>query len=235
MCKRFVARDRSNPRKADHQRQTVLNHEGTPQNQRDRRRAVWWKSGAAADEQHDGTAVMGILRPLRRLLGLSGIAGRKEKDMCRLLLDDPEPIQLPPSQWEQVEKRIADFVSDSSSVYAHAYAAIARVNALSLFFDWTAFMALRPDGQLVWVPYDDESGDTEVVRKESLRNLGLFQATRLHPDLQFPVPSKPPDALDCPACRGTGKQPFPEGSKLLFDKMICSYAAVGWLPHSEKP
>jgi hypothetical protein len=178
---------------------------------------------------------MNILKPLRRLLGLLDRAGRKAKDEDRQLLVDPEPIHLSPSQWEQVEKRIAEFIQDSTSVYAHAYAAIAKVNALPLFFDWAAFMALRLDGQIVWVPYDDEPGDIEVIREESLRNLGLFQAAKLHPGLQFLMPSRPPDAFDCPVCKGTGKLPVPEDSKHHFDKMICSCGGVGWLPHGEKP
>jgi hypothetical protein len=60
--------------------------------------------------------------------------------------------------------RIAEFVEDLSSPYTYAFGAIARFNTLPLFFDWSAFMALLPDGQIVWVPYDEEPGDIEVVR-----------------------------------------------------------------------
>ncbi len=90
-------------------------------------------------------------------------------------------------------------------------------------------MALRLDGQIVWVPYDDEPGDVEVVREQRLRNLGLFQGTRLHPDLHFLLPPRPTRAIDCPDCRGTGKLRFPQGSEHLTDKLVCFCGGIGWL------
>ena len=176
---------------------------------------------------------MAILNHLLRLLGIPGTRSIRTTN-CQPV-KEPQPIYLSRSQREQIERRIAEFIDDSSSVYARAYATIARVNALPLFFDWTAFMALRWDCQIVWVPYDDEPGEIEIIPEERLRNLGLFQGTRLHPDLQFLLPPRPPDATDCPDCRGTGKLPFPESSKHLADKVICSCGGIGWLPHGEKP
>jgi hypothetical protein len=174
-------------------------------------------------------------KPLLRLVVLpksrsSKVANPRTRDQ----VNEPEPINLSASQREQVETRLAEFIDDSSSVYSHAFAAIARVKALPLFFDWSAFMALCRDGQIVWVPYDNEPGEVEVVREERLRNLGLFQGTRLHPDLPFLLPTRPSDAIDCPACRGTGKFGFSESSKHLTG-VICSCGGLGWLPHREEP
>jgi hypothetical protein len=155
--------------------------------------------------------------------------------MLKFPLEVPKPIDLSASQRVQIERRIAEFIDDPCSVYAHAHAAIARVNALPLFFDWTGFMALRQDGQIVWVPYDDEPGDMEVIGEERLRNLGLFRGTKLHPDLQFLLSTRPSDAIDCPDCQGTGKPLLPEGSKHLADKVLCSCGGIGWLPQHEEP
>ena len=91
------------------------------------------------------------------------------------------------------------------------------------------------DGQIVWVPYDGEPGSVEVIREERLRNLGLCQGTKLHTDLQFLLPTRPPDAIACPDCKGAGKLPFPERSKHLADVVICTCGGIGWLPHGEKP
>lgn len=177
---------------------------------------------------------MEILNHLMRLLGIPGSRNRRTANRRnRQPAKEPQPIHLSPSQREQIARRIAEFIDDSSSVYTHARAAIARVNALPLFFDWTGFIALRLDGQILWVPYDDEPGDVDVIREEHVRNLGLFQGTRLHPDLQFLLPPRPPDAIVCTGCQGTGKVPFPESSKHLADTVICSCGGVGWLPHSE--
>ena len=150
---------------------------------------------------------------------------------------EPEPIQMTPSQRQQVEKRIAEFIADSSPLESHAWArgGIQSLNALPLFFDWSAFMALLPDGRIVWVPYDEPS-DIEVVQEERVRNLGLFQATKLHPVLQFLLPPKPPNAIDCPDCQGTGRLPFPPGSEHLAERLVCYCGGIGWLPPaSSKP
>jgi hypothetical protein len=146
----------------------------------------------------------------------------------------PESIHLTPSQRRQIAKRIADFVDDSSSVYTYAFGAIARFNALPLYFDWSAFMALLPDGHIVWVPYDEEPGDIQVVQEEHVRNIGLFRGAKLHPKLQFLLPTKPPNAIDCPDCRGTGKLTFPLGSEHLADRIVCFCGGIGWLPPGTK-
>jgi hypothetical protein len=147
----------------------------------------------------------------------------------------PGPIDLTPSQWDQVERRIDEFIEESPSNRPDVRKAVARLDVLPLFFDWTAFMALGPDGLVVWVPYDNEPGDVEPVHEEQVRNMGLFQGARLHPGLAFLVPSRPTDAIDCPVCGGTGRVTFPEGRKHLSDVIICSCGGLGWTPPPRKP
>ncbi len=154
--------------------------------------------------------------------------------MGQLLQMEPRPIDLSASQWEQIERRVAEFIEDSTSVHAHTRGSVARLNALPLLFDWTGFMALRLDGQIVWVPYDNEPGDVEVVLEERLRNLGLLRGTKLYPNLQFLLPPRPTGAIDCPDCGGTGKLRFPQGSKDLADKLACCCGGIGWLPPGKK-
>jgi hypothetical protein len=145
------------------------------------------------------------------------------------------PVDLTADQREQIEKRIVEFLDDTTSIHADSHGAVARVHALPLFYDWTAVMALRPDGKVVWIPYENEPEDVEVINDEVLRNLGLFQATKLHLDLRFLIPSRPADARDCPHCRGTGKVAFPPGREHLAEKVVCSCGGIGWLPHGTKP
>lgn len=172
---------------------------------------------------------MDVLKPLLRLLGLASRAGTTANRRDRRPVTEPKPIVLSASQREQVEKRIGEFIEDSTSIYAHAHGAIARVHALPLLFDWTGFMALRTDGQIAWIPYDDEPEDVEVINDQRLRNLGLFRGTRLHPELSFLMPSMPPDAIDCPDCRGTGNIAFPQGSEDLAETLLCSCGGIGWV------
>lgn len=174
---------------------------------------------------------MAIFKTLLRFLGLPG--GRSGRTANRHRVKEPEPLDLSSSQREQIERRIAEFIGDSTSVYAHAYAAVARANALPLLFDWTGFMALRLDGHIVWVPYDNEPGEIELVQEELLRNIGLFRGTQLHPQLSFLMPRKPLDALDCPDCRGTGKPILPPSYEHLSATLSCSCGGIGWLPPGE--
>jgi hypothetical protein len=38
-------------------------------------------------------------------------------------VNEPKPLSLSGNQHQQIEKRIAEFIDDSNSVHAHAYAA----------------------------------------------------------------------------------------------------------------
>jgi len=140
-----------------------------------------------------------------------------------------KPIELSPSQRERVQRRMAEFLEDSAPIQAHARRAAARAQALPLFLgDWFGVIALRLDGEVIWVPDEGEPGDIKVIQDERFRNLGLFQGTKLHPDLAFLVPTRPVDAIDCPTCGGMGKLKFHEN-------VICSCGGLGWLPRKVKP
>jgi len=128
---------------------------------------------------------MAILNHLLRLLGIPGKqASKAAQVMQRLPFKEPKPIDLSPSQREQIAKSIAAFIENSTPLYAHAHArgSVARHNVLPLL-----------------------------------------------------LPPKPPDAIACPDCRGTGKLTFPHGSEHLADKLICYCGGIGWLPRSETP
>jgi hypothetical protein len=173
--------------------------------------------------------MMGITRLLS---GSLGIQPRSVEKADPLPLSESHPIDLTPSQRAAVETRIEEFISDSTSIYAHVRGAIARKNVLPLFFDWTAFMALTQGGQVVWVPYDEEPGEIETVRDERLRNIGLFRGTELHPELHFLLPVKPSDAIECHHCRGMGPLAFPQGHEHISEVVICYCGGIGWLPRA---
>jgi hypothetical protein len=143
----------------------------------------------------------------------------------------PKAIELSPSQREQVELRFGEFLSDSTAIYTHVRSRAARADALPLYFDWTAFMALRLDGVVVWVPYEDEPIEVEVIQEEWIRNVGLSQGTKLHPDLPFLAPPRPADAIACSSCDGTGKVKRPPGFEHLSE-IVCTCGGLGWLPRN---
>src|SRR5258708_2970346 len=113
-----------------------------------------------------------MFKALLRLLGIPRSHIRKAAEVEDLSSVELKPINLSPYQRELVERKIAEFIEDSSAIYARYREAVARANALPLMFDWLAFMALRPDGHVVLVPCHDEPGPIEVVLEERVRNIG---------------------------------------------------------------
>ena len=175
------------------------------------------------------TMITALTSWLGRLRNRPRNAAKTKEPTTRL-----EPIELSPSERERVELKFGEFLADSTAIYTHARRRAALAHALPLYFDWSAFIALRFDGVVVWVPYDDEPFEIEVIQEEWIRNLGLFQGTKLHPDLPFLVPPRPADAIACSGCGGTGKVRFPPGSEHLSGRIICTCGGLGWLPRAVK-
>ncbi len=136
----------------------------------------------------------------------------------------PLPISEELSRY--VRERIARFADEAPPpvVSRHA-AAVARHGALPVLFEWTATVALTPDGRLVVL--DDEGlrpVESEVFAAE-LSRAALGSAKRLYPPLAALVPPRPPNAPDCPDCDGSGRVPIPGASIVVG----CRCAGLGWL------
>jgi hypothetical protein len=138
-------------------------------------------------------------------------------------------VELTPEHRDLIERKLSEFIGGEAWVDCRNAAGSAR--ALPLYLDWTACMALRPDGEVIWIDYD-EPHQVRPVEDERERNLGLFQGSRNDPDLQFLVPPRPSDAIECATCKGTGRLVFPEDHQHLAEKLICYCGGLGWLPAS---
>jgi hypothetical protein len=139
----------------------------------------------------------------------------------------PTRVVLTPEQRALIDAKIAGYVAGSSSEDARRASASAR--ALPLCLDWSACLAIRPDGELIWIDYD-EPHRVRPVASEHERYLALFQGGRSDPDLQFLIPARPAGAVDCPDCKGTGRLTFPPGREDLADRCICTCGGNGWKP-----
>jgi hypothetical protein len=131
-----------------------------------------------------------------------------------------------PEQRTTIEGKIVESIDGDPNILARRICT--EAHALPLLFDFTAIMAIRPDGELVWI--DEDVSRVRLVEDERERTIGLFQGSLRDPDLGFLVPPRPADAVDCPDCRGTGRFPFKEGSEHLADRVICYCGGIGWLP-----
>ena len=152
---------------------------------------------------------------------------------CRLASDNQsrmvrsKRVELTPEQRDLIERKITEFVRGEA--YEDCRKAAESAHALPLYLDFTGCLALRPNGEVVWID-DDEPHQVRPVEDEQERNLGLFQGSRRDPDLRFLVPPRPPDAIECAVCKGTGRPAFPKDHQHLADKIICSCGGLGWLP-----
>lgn len=137
------------------------------------------------------------------------------------------PIDLTPGQRGVIERGIAGFVAGES--HEDCRKAAANAHALPLVLDWTACMAIRPEGEVLWIDYD-EPHQVRAVEDDRERNVGLFQGSLRYPDLRFLAPSRPANAIDCPHCGGTGSITFPSGQEHLAGTILCYCGGLGWLP-----
>src|SRR5689334_16672129 len=97
------------------------------------------------------------------------------------------PVDLAPEQRDLIERKISEFVRGGAPEDCRKAAGSAH--ALPLDLGWTACIALRPDGEVIRIEYD-EPHEVKAVEDERERNIGLFQGSRRDPDLLFLVPAR---------------------------------------------
>ena len=177
---------------------------------------------------------MGIARWLS---GWIGRPGRPAAGKPRVEPGSPpllEPIALTPPQREAVERRLAGYIDGEFSLPSDHRAAAEAAMALPILLDWFGFFGLRPDGDVVWVPSKDGPGVVSILRDARLRRFALKRGTELHPGLGFLLPARPPDAVPCPSCGGSGRILLPAGREWLADRLVCSCGGLGWIPAGER-
>ncbi len=142
------------------------------------------------------------------------------------------PIELSPYDRVLIEKRIAEFVAGSEAwpeIWAEARTTIARQRLLPLLYHWNGFYALNQDGQVVYL------NDVEAVfveQRERFRNIALFTGSRRYPEIQALVVIRPPDAIDCTHCGGTGQVILPDTIAHITN-IVCYCGGLGWVPHDD--
>jgi hypothetical protein len=101
----------------------------------------------------------------------------------------------------------------------------ARYHVLPIFVDWTGFWGLRADGEIFLV--DTEYGNEPVIELDDrVRRIALFQGAKKYIQLQPLLPSRPPNAQDCPHCLGKGLIEMPD---IPPDRIVCYCGGFGWL------
>jgi hypothetical protein len=124
---------------------------------------------------------------------------------------------------ELVKIALAQYLNDSSPDDLNQRRIAATLQALPLCCDMGGCYALRTNGQVVsWL--HDIPDSVRLEEDPRIRNIALFQGSKKYPALEILVPARPPEAIECTHCRGTGKIPGP-----LANKIVCYCGGLGWL------
>jgi|SRR5947209_9111989 len=136
-------------------------------------------------------------------------------------------MEIPPELSKQIEQRLSDFIADQSNPdYLRHYAA--KFKILPLYLGWTAFLAINPEGEIIYMPTEGEPIVPRVETDPVQRNLALCQGSKRYPELACLIPPKPDGANVCPGCNGTGVHP--STSIETYKALICRCGGAGWLP-----
>lgn len=105
---------------------------------------------------------------------------------------------------------------------------VSEQNFLPIFYDWTAFCSVRPNGEMVWYDYENPQ-KMEVEHNERIRNIAMVKGIEIFPELSPFLPQRTFDDIDCPSCESTEKtrQAMP---KHLQNSIGCYCGGLGWIP-----
>ena len=97
---------------------------------------------------------------------------------------------------------------------------------LPLYLGFGAFIGLREDGELLSVAWESPH-DQELVREPLWRRVAIVAGAEEYSELGYLVPRRPPEALACPICDGTGR-PTVNGREVPSN-IRCMCGGLGWL------
>jgi hypothetical protein len=103
---------------------------------------------------------------------------------------------------------------------------VAQYRALPLVGDIGGLYALGEDGRMVSAAWEDMD-DVSEVRTIGTFNKMLCAGSRRYPELQPFIPERPPQAVDCKSCGGTGRLDLP--NEKLSNVMNCACGGLGWI------
>jgi len=123
---------------------------------------------------------------------------------------------------DAIEKRIAQWLEEDDRRYDRVRDAVRRFHFLPLYHRWTAVLGIRPDRSFVRWDYEDNREKVKPLEESYLQRLAVCEGAKRYPELRALIPPRPPEAIDCVACKGTGKvHKLPD--------VICECCGLGWL------
>ena len=132
----------------------------------------------------------------------------------------------------ELHQRLLDrYIADADADPAESRALAARYRLLPIFLDWVGFFGLTVEGQLHFVAWEPPH-DAGVVREPHQARVALAAGAEMYPELAFLRPRRPPDAVPCPGCGGTGVVQL--DGQVAPPNVICYCGGLGWVPPEEQ-
>jgi hypothetical protein len=134
------------------------------------------------------------------------------------------PIRLA----EKIRQWLAEFTAGTDPRLTDQRNLAVYLQALPLYEDLGGCIAIRPDGELIFVESNVDWSKPNVSARElepMWRTIALASGSRRYPELRELLPPRGAEDIDCPDCAGTGRLREPPTRAGL----ICSAChGVGW-------
>jgi hypothetical protein len=101
----------------------------------------------------------------------------------------------------------------------------AAEGTLLLVRDWTADIVLSPAGEVLVI--DTEFGEPTRPATAAEQRISLFRGIRHYPELVSFLPARPPEAVSCESCQGTGVLAAAITNPSLRE-VVCACGGAGW-------
>lgn len=129
-----------------------------------------------------------------------------------------------------VQQLLAAFLASESQPLAAQRSLAQKLGALPVYVDLAGCFALRPTGELLFVPSDQSWLDVQEWTADiapQWRTIALAAAAHQYPQLAVLLPRRPAGASSCAPCQGTGLRVEPQTKAT----MLCGEClGLGWPP-----
>ena len=134
-------------------------------------------------------------------------------------------MKLPDHLRHEIQRWLAEYIAATDPRLADHRALAVRLHALPLYADMGGCIAIRPDGDVIFVDIDQDWTDPERSDLDpDWRTVALAVGSWTYPALATLLPPRGPADIDCPECEGTG------GERVASVLVCGACLGLGWRP-----
>jgi hypothetical protein len=135
-------------------------------------------------------------------------------------------IEMTPAILEAMMRRRASVAADWPG-RADVAERAARHGFVPLYADLGGVVGVRPDGTFVGLGDDPDAAPAEMTSVR-WRDLAVLIGAKRYPELRALIPPRPPDAVTCANCAGSGVI-------AELPTVTCACGGLGWIPPDWEP